>query len=404
MTDKHLFVHKTRIRVNKQQANFFRGCAGFRRVAYNWGLRRWKLEHALKNEYGGNGPRIGQIDKDFNAIKKMTYGWTYEYPSCVGQMAIKANLKNAFERFFDNLKKGVPFKEAGYPKFKNRKSALSFQFTNSVIRDDHICGNRIKLPKKQGYCRLSDTTRHRGRLLSTTISERSGKWYAAMLYELDYEPEYETAPPDVVGIDMGVARRVSVSCGAYTESPARLKKLDAKRRRIQRKMAKRQQPGKGKRASNRWKKLNRSVNRIESKRADIRKNQAHQITSVVARKNSLVVIEDLRIKNMTAGAQGTIEAPGKNVKAKSGLNREMLNAGLYEIRRQLAYKCVRHKGMMLAVDPKYTSQKCSECGHTSRDNRKYQSLFKCVECGFSANADHNAAINIKNRGIISLSA
>ena len=392
-TPKTLFVHKTRIHVNNQQANFFRGCAGFRRVAYNWALAHIKTAWEEREE------RIstGKADIAFNAIKRDEYPWAYEYPSCVGQQAIM-DLRKGYDAFFRRVKKG---ENPGYPKFKGRHTPNSFRLTNVVVRDNHINANRVTLPKAYGDARIGSITRHSGRLLSTSISESGGKWYAAMLYELDYEPHYETAPPDAIGVDMGIAKRIALSTGVLIESPAKLKQLDKKKRRIQKRMAKRQQPGKGKRASKRWKKLNDSARRIDKKRSALRKDQANQVSADLAKNNSLVVIEHLQ--KMARSAKGTIEKPGKNVKQKSGLNREIMNAAWYEFRRQLQYKTVRHKGMLLAVDPKYTSQTCSECGHKSKQNRKSQSIFKCECCGFSANADHNAAINIMNRGINEIS-
>ena len=395
-TAKHLFVHKTRIHVNNQQANFLRGCAGFRRVAYNWALSHIKEAWETENRRIS----IGDTDKAFNAIKREQFSWAYDYPSCVGQLAIKADLKSAFDGFFRRVKMGG---QPGYPRFKGRRAPKSLKFSNVVVRDKHISSSYLLLPKDQGLCRTGCETRHRGRLLSTALSESGGKWYAAMLYELDYEPEYKSAPSAAIGIDMGVAKRFVYSDGREIESPEKLKSLDIRKRRIQKKMSKRQKPGKGKAASNRWKKLNASVNKIERKRSLLRKEQANQITADLTKNNSLIVIEDLKIKNMTKSAKGTIDSPGKNVKQKSGLNRVIQNSAWGEVRRQLEYKSKRHKGMVLAVDPKHTSQKCSECGHISPSNRKSQAVFICSSCGFSLNADHNASINILNRGILSLS-
>ena len=90
---------------------------------------------------------------------------------------------------------------------------------------------------------------------------------------------------------------------------------------------------------------------------------------------------------MTASAAGTREQPGRNVKAKSGLNRSILDASPFELRRQLEYKTRWQGGMLVAVPPNNTSRKCPACGHTSGDNRKRPAQFTCVECGFSANAD-----------------
>lgn len=103
---------------------------------------------------------------------------------------------------------------------------------------------------------------------------------------------------------------------------------------------------------------------------------------------------------MTKSAKGTVDEQGKMVRQKSGLNRSLLNHGLFEFRRQLDYKTARHGSILTLVNPAYTSQTCSSCRHVSKDNRKTQAVFACVECGFSENADLNAAKNILNKGIL----
>jgi transposase, IS605 OrfB family, central region len=109
-------------------------------------------------------------------------------------------------------------------------------------------------------------------------------------------------------------------------------------------------------------------------------------------------LEDLKVKNMSASAKGTTENPGKNVKAKSGLNRSILDQGWYEFRRQLEYKQQWAGGKLIIVPPANTSLKCSACGHISKANRISQSRFRCTECGHKEHADLNAAKNILSAG------
>ncbi|NBN01441.1 transposase, partial [Proteus sp. G4463] len=86
----------------------------------------------------------------------------------------------------------------------------------------------------------------------------------------------------------------------------------------------------------------------------------------------MIVIEDLKVSNMSKSAKGTTERHGRNVKAKSGLNRSILEQGWYEMRRQLEYKQLWRGGQVLAIPPTYTSQKCACCGHTAKENRQSQ--------------------------------
>ena len=101
---------------------------------------------------------------------------------------------------------------------------------------------------------------------------------------------------------------------------------------------------------------------------------------------------------MSASAKGNIEEPGRNVKAKSGLNTSILDQGWYEFRRQLDYKLFWRGGMLVEVNPQHTSQQCSCCGHTAKENRASQDVFRCLVCGHEENADVNAAKNILTVG------
>ena len=102
--------------------------------------------------------------------------------------------------------------------------------------------------------------------------------------------------------------------------------------------------------------------------------------------------------NMCRFAKGTREEPAKNVRAKSGLNKSILDQGWSEFMGQLGYKLSWRGGELVKVPPHHTSQACSRCGHISKGNRRSQSRFVCEACGLEMNADHNAAINIKTLG------
>jgi putative transposase len=118
----------------------------------------------------------------------------------------------------------------------------------------------------------------------------------------------------------------------------------------------------------------------------------------MCKNHATIIIEDLKIKNMSKSAKGDIEHPGKNVKAKSGLNRSILDQGWGEFKRQIEYKQKWFGGRVIKVSARYTSQKCSRCFYIDSENRKSQESFACVECGFKENADLNAAMNILAAG------
>ena len=124
----------------------------------------------------------------------------------------------------------------------------------------------------------------------------------------------------------------------------------------------------------------------------------HKTSTAISETQAIVYAEDLKIRNMTRSARGTKESPGKNVRQKSGLNRAILAQGWGLFRTLLEYKLAKSGGRLVRVAPHNTSLTCSDCGHISSENRKTQADFCCVACGFSLNADINAAINILRAG------
>ena len=135
------------------------------------------------------------------------------------------------------------------------------------------------------------------------------------------------------------------------------------------------------------------LQRLQRKRANRRKNWKHQVSRRIANRASTVIVEKLNTRGMTRSAKGTLENPGTKVKAKSGLNREILNTGWHSVKEMLGYKCAE----LIEVNPAYTSQSCNACGFTDPGNRNDRK-FECVACGHADHADLNAARNILTSG------
>jgi putative transposase len=150
--------------------------------------------------------------------------------------------------------------------------------------------------------------------------------------------------------------------------------------------------------SRNWKKANAKVQKIHTGIAHARKDFLHKTTTTIRQNHALVCVEDFQVRNMSQSAKGTVDAPGKKVSQKSGLNRSILDQGWGEFRRQLAYKLEWNGGTLLAVPPQNTRRTCPACGHVSKDNRPTQAKFLCVDCGYENNADGVGAINILARG------
>ncbi|MFI7609918.1 RNA-guided endonuclease InsQ/TnpB family protein [Nonomuraea terrae] len=130
-----------------------------------------------------------------------------------------------------------------------------------------------------------------------------------------------------------------------------------------------------------------------------RVDYAHKVANALVRGYDVIVHEGLRIANMTRSASGTVEAPGRNVAQKSGLNRNILDAGWGVFLTILSHKAERAGRELIAVNPAGTSRTCARCGHCVRENRVTQAEFRCQACGHAAHADVNAAINILRAGL-----
>lgn len=142
---------------------------------------------------------------------------------------------------------------------------------------------------------------------------------------------------------------------------------------------------------------------------DWRRQTTHRLAALPHR---VVAVEDLRLRNMTAAPKPKVNpvasVPGQpahlpnGAAAKAGLNRALLAVGLGELCELLAYKARREGKAFLKVSARFSSQECSECTHTSPDNRPTQAEFHCRACGFQTHADYNASVVQRKRAHVLL--
>ncbi|MBP8032903.1 MAG: transposase, partial [Psychrobacter sp.] len=156
--------------------------------------------------------------------------------------------------------------------------------------------------------------------------------------------------------------------------------------------------------SQNWKKQNSKIQKLHHHIANIRHDYLHKITTAISKNHAMIACEDLKVANMSKSASGTVENKGRQVKAKSGLNKSILDQGWGMMIDMLEYKQQWQGGLLIKVNPRYTSQTCFECKHIAKENRQTQSKFECVKCMYVANADFNAARNILAAGHAVLSA
>lgn len=273
------------------------------------------------------------------------------------------------------------FKDGGFPKFRARQGDDSF----TIPQDVKITGDYLHVPKI-GLCQLS---RHGGNpyadcpVVKAVVKRSLGHWYCTVVYKVLVS---KTDNGLAVGMDMNCGQ-VATSTGHLLHQPDTLT-LEAKKKRYQRQMARR------KKGSNRRALARHRMTKTQRKIAAIRHDWHHRTSRMLADTAGLVVIEDLNPSAMTRSAKGMKGKPGKNVRQKAGLNREIQNTGWSALRRMVEYKAAQ----MEAIPPMYTSQTCHRCGNVDAANRRSQADFKCTACGHTGNADVNAALNILASG------
>ena len=308
--------------------------------------------------------------------------WLKLIPSQTLQQTLK-DLDRAYINFFAN--------RAELPVFKKRGIRDSFRYPDGKqIKLDQI-NNRIFLPKI-GYINYRNSRIISGEFNSVTVSKENNHWYISINFTEDYEAQRVAPIDSIVGIDIGITRFASLSDGSFLEPLNSFRKSENKTIKLSQILSRK------KKFSNNWKKTKAKLSSHHSKIARIRKDYLHKASNDLSNRFHTIVIEDLKTKNMSKSAKGTIDNPGKNIKAKSGLNKSILDQGWFEFRRQLEYKLNHKGGRLIKIDPRYTSQVCSHCGYLHQDNRESQAVFLCKTCGYKDNADTNAAINILRLG------
>jgi putative transposase len=213
----------------------------------------------------------------------------------------------------------------------------------------------------------------------------------------------------VVGNDRGVVRQMQSSDGrtlAFTEAKkAKIKHWNRRIKKLNRKLARQTNKTSKRRAKTRHK-----LARTHARVADLRRDQAHQVSHVAVQTPARVLaFEDLRLRNMVARPKPVPNESGTGHKpngaaAKAGLNRSIHNAAMGMILQFVRYKAARVGKLVLTVPAHHSSQECSQCGHTCRANRPSQAEFHCQACGHTENADANASRVIKKRGLAALQA
>ena len=298
------------------------------------------------------------------------------------------------------------FKRGGFPRFKGKGRFRTLEIHSGAER--YLRSYNAETGKGAIRIKGLPTIRFRDKRVPAgadgkpvqpkriLITRTANLLHVCMSFDAGDKPEVGDKPPKrPVGIDVGVNKRAALSTGERI--PTRRKKTT---KRWQRKMARqRRQAVKDGRAN--WQPKRGGGVRLvwnagEPSGGYLKARTRH--AAAIVQRYDFIAVEDLQTQNMTRSARGTIESPGKGVAQKRGLNRSILEQTWGEFTTILAGKAERAGARFVKVDPKFTSQTCSVCGAADKRSRRGET-FDCVHCGYLADSDMNAAVNIRERGL-----
>lgn len=336
-----------KIKPNKRVEQKFSHWVGICRYVFNISkeLKEVSYRHGLKlTSY--------DIQKQLTDAKK-----EHEFLRDVHSQTLQSvidRLDNSFKEFF---------KGAGYPKWASKKKWKSIPFKS--IKTTH---NAFKLPSF-GVVKVFKFKEPKGELRTASIVKEADGLYLKVAVK---QEEQIRENQSICAIDMGITFFLTTSDGEFVDNPKHLFKY-LKQLRIENRKLSRMKKG----GSN-WKKQVKVLKKLHQKVSRVRKDFLHKQSRKLANEYGTIIREDLRISKMVKDSKFA-----KHISDCSW--------GTF-------FEFLEYKTNVVKVNPSYTSQMCSKCGHTSKENRKTQSLFECTSCGYTENADLQACFNILQRG------
>jgi putative transposase len=371
-----LKVVKVRLYPNKEQRHAIHKIFGSCRFVYNI-----LLDAKIKAYECGDNVSAYELKKRLVPMKKVNGGeFLREVDSTALQNSV-LKIDIAYKNFFRRVKQG---EKTGFPRFKSKHNSYqSYQSSTASIKE-----NKLYLPKIGKVKAKFHRGEIVGKIKTVTVSCEANQYFASINYEDGLKEILGTNNGKSIGIDVGV------KVFAYTSENIAIKHINLTKEisnviKAQKVLSRRKRGSKNRIKAKQ--KLAKKHLKLKNKRNDF----LHKITKKLS-ENQTIAVENLKIKNMSKQAKGSIENHNMRSSAKRGLNRSILQQSWGKFFELLEYKLERNGGKLIRVDPKFTSQKCSCCGHTEKENRLKQAQFICKSCGNALNADYNASINILN--------
>jgi transposase len=355
----------------KQREILLRHCADARYV-WNLCVEQESWWRPGRRKMPGFAERCRQLTE-----ARVDNPWLAEGSVIVQQQAVRDH-RQAMANFFAGTHRRPRWRKAG--------RSEGFRIVHLTQRDVRRLKRRwgeVKIPKA-GWVRFRWSRAVPGNAKSFRVTrDRAGRWHVA--FAAVPVPVDGPGTGEAVGIDRGIAVSAALSSGEMLGVPGLAATETARLLRLQRRLAR------ARRGSGRRGKVKQAIGRLKAREADRRKDWCEKTSTDVARRFDVIRVEDLSVKSMTRSARSTISAPGRNVAAKAALNRGISRSGWGLLVRRLEDKA---PGRVEKVNPAFTSQRCSACGHLAPESRKSQALFRCVACAYTDNADVNAAKNL----------
>ena len=375
---------------------------GAARFAFNWGLEQVHAAQALRAfercMFGdvrdeGLGWSLAALRREWNREKHRVAPWWQQHSKeaySSGLSALSVALRN-WRRSQDGSRVGPA---VGFPQFRKRGGRDACRFTTGAIRVDdarHVTLPRIgRIRTAEGTERLvRRIAARKARIVAATVCREADRWFVSFTCEVGKVASVPNRHADTVGVDVGVLVLAALSTGEMVAGPRALARSLRALRRAQRRA------GRRRRGSRRRQLAKKRVSMIHRRVANVRRHHLHVLTTRLAKSHGRIVVEDLNVRGMTRAARGTVAQPGRNVRAKAGQNRVILDAGFWTMRRMLAYKC-RWYGSTLVVADRWfpSSKRCSSCGTVRVELRRREPIFHCDACGVALHRDVNAACNL----------
>lgn len=358
-----ILSHEIKLDPTSSQVEYFKKACGVSRFVYNWGLWNWNESYRKGEKTSGF-----ILNKKFNKIKHSEFPWSNEvHRDCTLRPFF--NLQNAFNYYFDNVKKG---EEKGYPKFKKKGYCKDCFY----ISNDRISFNskRVNIPRL-GWVKMKEELRFSGKIMFAYVKRVADKWFVCVSVDVGDNHKKERKSDNVVGIDLGVKNTLTLSNGEILNGPKPLRKNAVKFRRLHKSVSRKQK------GSNNREKAKIKLTKCYYKTACVRKDFLHKTSTKICCENQAIGLEGLNIDNM---------------KRNHTLAKAISDEGWGYLRYFLTYKSKIYNNEITLHDRFYPSTKtCSHCGNVKSAFSLDERVYCCEKCGIELDRDLNAAINLK---------